>query len=194
MRKYSRFLFYAMFMNIALSCSYFNSKEDALKDLNELVLDIEMSMESLKIEDVLEYNKKMDKIKSSDLEKYKTEFTEKENKMIAVLYKRYEEISSKIIADDLISNIQGILEDVEQEKSKLNELKFNHYDSLINNYNKDLLDKYRDYCTYEDLEKINKIKGKYELIKLKHYGNDVKNKLLDTWQQGVNMAKEVLED
>lgn len=194
MRKYSRFLFYAMFMNIALSCSYFNSKEDALKDLNELVLDVEMSMESMKIEDVLEYNKKMDKIKSSDLEKYKTEFTEKENKMIAVLYKRYEEISSKIIASDLISNIQGILEDVEQEKSKLNELKFNHYDSLINNYNKDLLDKYRDHCTYENLEKINKIKGKYELIKLKHYGNDVKNKLIDTWQQGVNMAKEVLED
>lgn len=194
MRKYSRFLFYAMFMNIALSCSYFNSKEDALKDLNELVLDIEMSMESLKIEDVLEYNKKMDKIKSSDLEKYKTEFTEKENKMIAVLYKRYEEISSKIIANDLISNIQDIIENVEQEKSKLNELKFNHFDSLINNYNKDLLDKYRDHCTYENLEKINKIKGKYELIKLKHYGNDVKNKLIDTWQQGVNMAKEVLED
>jgi hypothetical protein len=92
-----------------------------------------------------------------------------------------------------MKQLEVIVVSIKKEKETVNPQRFHLCDSLIKDFDENLLVKNRHLCTLEDLQKINDLKGEYLAIKIDYEGNKIKDDLLDKWQQGVKAFKELID-
>jgi len=181
-----------MILLIFSNCSLFQSKKSAIEELNNLVLKMELKKEDMSDKDLKQYKSDFESIQNILTNKQK-ELSETESDQVKVLYNNFNHIESRVTINLMMNQLEDIVGGIINNKEKVSPEQFHLCDSLISDFDENLLEKNRHLCTLEDLQKFNDLKGQYLAIKIEYQGNRIKNDLLDKWQQGVKAFKELTE-